>query len=114
MREVRVVKDQFLIDAELINRGAAAFALKEFQNLAAGSGEHGRFSSGGNIDRIVYATFRPRVVEGIEQLFGFDSGDGNDEIHRADKVRSRGCWGDWRRWRQWCSDRDRSFWRNTD
>ena len=87
VREVCVVKDQLLIGAELIDRRAAAFALKEFLNLAVSSGKHGSFSSGGNVDRIVNAAFGARGVEGVDQLFRFDSGDRDDEICCADEVR---------------------------
>jgi hypothetical protein len=84
---VCVVKDQLLIRAELIDRGAAAFALKELLNLAVSSGENGGFSSGGNIDRIVNAAFGACGVESVDQLFRPDSGDRNDEICYADESR---------------------------
>ena len=53
MREVRVVKDELLIGAELIDRGAAAFALKELLNLAVSGSKHGSFSSGWDVDCVV-------------------------------------------------------------
>lgn len=87
VREVGVVKDQFLVGAELIDRRAAAFALKEFLNLAVSSGKHGSFGGGGYVDRIVNAAFGACGVEGIDQLFRFDAGDGDDEICCADESR---------------------------
>src|SRR5215475_7701009 len=67
MREVRVVEDQFLIGAELIDRRAAAFAMEELLNLAVGGSKYGCFSGGGNVDRIVNAAFGTRGVEGVDQ-----------------------------------------------
>ena len=85
VREVGIVKDQFLVGAELIDRRAAAFALKELLNFAVSSSQDGSFSSSGNVNRIVNAAFRARGVEGVDQLFRPDSGDRNDEICCADK-----------------------------
>lgn len=87
VREVRVVKDQFLIGTELIDRRAAAFALKEPLNLAVTSGKDGSFSGCGNIDGIVYAAFGTCGVKGVDQLFRSDAGNWDDEICCADKVR---------------------------
>ena len=86
MRKVRVVIDELLVRAELIDGRAAAIAMKEFQNLPICCGKHGSFSGRGNIDRVVHASFGTRFVERIDQLLGFNSGDGNDEVHSADKV----------------------------
>lgn len=87
VREVGVVKDQFLVGAELINGCAAAFALKELLNLAVSSSQDGSFSSSGNVNRVVNAAFGARGVEGVDQLFRPDSGDRNDEICCADESR---------------------------
>ncbi len=78
MREVGVIKNEFLIGAELIDRSAAAFALEELQNFAVSGGENGRFRGRGDVDRIVRTAFRSRIREGVEQLFGTDTGDGDD------------------------------------
>src|SRR5215211_2258974 len=105
MCEVSVVKDQILVRVKLIDRDAAAFALEELDDLAICGSNYGSFGGCGDIDRVVYAAFGARIVEGVEQLFWSNSGNGNDEIHCADKIR-RG-WG-WRFcWWQRCSDRDR-------
>ena len=87
VREVRVIKDQLLIGAELIDRCTAAFALKELLNLAVSGGKDGSFSSSGDVDRIVNTAFGARGVKGVDQLFRFDSSDRNDEIYCADEVR---------------------------
>lgn len=86
MRKVCVVEDHFLIGTELIDGRAAAFALKELLNLAVGGGEDGSFSGCGNVDGIVYAAFRARGVEGVDQLVRSNSGNRDDEICCADKV----------------------------
>ena len=86
MREVRVVEDHFLIRTELIDRRAAAFALKELLNLAVSSGKDWSFSRSGNVDGVVHAAFGARRVEGVDQLFRSDSGDRDDEICCADEV----------------------------
>ena len=87
VREVRVVEDQFLIGAELIDRRAAAFALKELLNLAVSGGKDGSFSSSGDVDRVVNTAFGARGVKGVDELFRTDSGDRNDEICCSDEVR---------------------------
>ena len=87
VREVRVVEDQFLIGAELIDGRAAAFALKELLNLAVSGGKDGSFSSGGDVDRVVNTAFGTRGVKGVDQLFRPDSGDRDDEICCAYEVR---------------------------
>ena len=86
MREVRVVKDHFLIGADLIDRRATAFALEELLNLAVSSGKDGSFGRSGNVDRIVNAALGARGVEGIDQLIWSNSRDRNDEICCSDKV----------------------------
>jgi hypothetical protein len=90
---VSVVKDQILVRVELIDRGATAFALKELDDLAICGSEYGSFSRRHNVDCVVYAAFGACVVKSVNQLFWFNSGNRNDEIHRADKIRA-----DWR-WR---------------
>ena len=84
-REVCVVEDQFFVGAELIDGRTAAFALKEFLNLAVCCGKYGSFSSGGNVDGVVNAAFRARCVKGVDELFRADSGDRDNEICRADE-----------------------------
>ena len=83
MREVRVVEDHFLIGADLIDRRATAFALEELLNLAVSSGKDGSFGRSGNVDRIVNAALGARGVEGIDQLFRPDTGDGNNKIRSS-------------------------------
>ena len=78
MREVRVVKDEFLVGAKLIDRCAAAFALEKLQDFAVGGGKDRRFRGRGNIDGIVRTTFRSGVREGVEQLFRSDTCNRDD------------------------------------
>jgi len=87
VREVCVIKDHFLIGAELVNRRAAAFTLEEFLNFAICCRKDGSFSSSGNVDRIVNAALGARGVEGVDQLIRSNSGDRDDEICCADEVR---------------------------
>jgi len=61
--QMAVIEDQFLVRAQLINCCSAAFALKEFNNLAIGSSYDWRSRRGRNIDSIVHATF----VAGIRE-----------------------------------------------
>ena len=91
-RQVSVVEDQILVSIELIDRDAAAFALKELDDLAICGSEYGSFSRRHDIDCVVYATFRARIVVSVDQLFRFDSGNGNDEVYCAEKIRIDGSW----------------------
>src|ERR1043165_5226927 len=66
VREMRVIVDELLVRGELIDRGAAAFALKEFDDLAVGSGDDGSFRRSDYIDGVVRSAFRSCVGVRVE------------------------------------------------
>ena len=55
--EMSVVKDEFLIRAQLIDCRATALALKKSDNLSIARRQHRSSSWGHDIDGIVYASF---------------------------------------------------------
>src|SRR6185503_9348866 len=67
-REVCVIENEIPVCVELINRRAAALAVKEFENLAVCGGEYGCFSGCHYIDRVVHTAFGAGVVEGVDEL----------------------------------------------
>src|SRR5437773_3984727 len=78
--EVCVVVDELTISAHLINRGATAFARKEFHDGSVRRGNYGGAPRSRDINRIMNASFRARLREGISQLFGPHSDHWNDQI----------------------------------
>ena len=85
-REMSVIKDQILVCVELIDRCATFLALEELNDLAVCGSQDGSFSRRHNVDRVMYAAFGACVVESVDQLFWFNSGNGDDEIRAADEV----------------------------
>ena len=55
--QMSVVKDQFPIDAQLVDGRAAAFALEEFDDLAIGGGHDWSSRGRGNIDSVMHTAF---------------------------------------------------------
>src|ERR1041384_3812489 len=86
VREVSVIEDELLVGGELIDRRAALFALKEFQDLAVGSSEDGSFSRSHNIDGVVRSTFGACVGVCVEQLIRTHAGNRNNQRHATDKI----------------------------
>ena len=87
--EVSVVKDQLLVRIELIDRGAAAFALKEFHDVTICCRQDRRACGRRNVDRVMHAAFGSCLVEGVYQLVWSDAGNGNDQLYFAHKIRRR-------------------------
>lgn len=63
--QVRVVEDEPLVGAELVNRVAAALAGEEPGDLAIGSCEHRRAARRHDVNRIVNALRRTRIVVSV-------------------------------------------------
>src|SRR6185369_4676612 len=103
-----VIEDELLVRGELIDRRAALFALEEFQDLAVGSSEDGRFGGSRYIDGVMLSAFRSCVGIGVDQLIRTDTCNRDNQIHAADKI--GGLWIRSRRLcrRKWSSDSDRS------
>src|SRR5918912_633830 len=80
MIQMGVVEDRFVVSAELIKGRAAGLALKEFHDAAIGCGEDRRAARGWNVYRVVCAPFGAGLLKGIAQLFGPDTGDGNQKL----------------------------------
>ena len=59
--QVRVVVNELVVCAQLVNGRATAVALKKFQNGSVGDGEHRCSFGRGNINRVVNAAFGPGV-----------------------------------------------------
>ncbi len=87
--EVRVVEHELLVGAELIDRGAAAFALEEFDDFAVGGRDDSSACGRGNIDRVVDARLRTRVGKRVRQLIRSDANDRNDQFQSSDKTLGR-------------------------
>jgi len=56
--EVSVIEHELFIGRQLVNCDAAAIAVKELDDLAIGGRDDGRSGRCGNIDRVVYTSFR--------------------------------------------------------
>lgn len=76
--QVSVIEHELSVTVELIDCGAAALALKKFDNLAIGRCNDRRAGRRWDIDRIVRPTFRTRISKSIEQLFGLHAGNRNN------------------------------------
>src|SRR6266508_197356 len=63
--QMGVIEDQFFVWAELVDCGAAAFTLEEFNNLAIRSSHDWRSRWGRNIDSVVNATFGAGIGERV-------------------------------------------------
>src|SRR5215213_2583151 len=111
-REVGVVEDEVMVCTELIDGRAAAVAVEELENFTICGSEYGCFSRGGNVDSVVYAAFRARVVEGVKQLIRAHTGDRDDQVNLSDEVFGCGCWS----WfgREWRAHSDRITGREID
>ena len=68
--QVRVVKHEAAVATQLINGGATAIAVKEFNDGAVRCGDHGSSEWRGNIDGIMYPAFGAGFGKRIVQLIG--------------------------------------------
>ena len=83
--QVRIVKDEPAISAQLINGRAATIAVKKFHDGSVRGGDHGSSERRWNIDRVMNPPFRTRVRKCVAQLIGPHTGDRNDQLGwRAD------------------------------
>ena len=88
--QVRVVKDESAVSAQLINGRAATIAVKEFDDGAVRRGDDGGSERRGNIDRVMNPAFCPRVRKCVVQLIGPDTGYRNNQLWwRAGNCRRR-------------------------
>lgn len=84
--QVSIVKNQLLVGAELVDRGAAAFTLEQLGDLSIRGCQHRCARWRRNIYRVVSATFRSCVGKRVQQLVWFDAGNRNYEFKCADKT----------------------------
>ena len=87
--KVRIVKHQFLIGAELVNRCSTTFTLEELYDLAIGDSHNRGSGSSRNIDGIVDTSFGARVGEGVAQLVRPYAGHRNNQFQGADIISFR-------------------------
>src|SRR5882762_8906235 len=67
--KMSVIKDQFLVRAELIDCRSTAVALKQSQNFSVARRHHRSSRWSHDIDGVVCTSFRARVSKGVLQLF---------------------------------------------
>ena len=77
--QVRIVKDEPAISAQLINGRAATIAVKKFHDGSVRGGDHGSSERRWNIDRVVDPAFGTRFRKCIAQLIGPHTGDRNNQ-----------------------------------
>ena len=78
--QVRVVKDESAVSAQLINGRAATIAAKEFNDGSVRRGDDGSSKRRGNVDRVMDPAFCARVRKCIAQLIGADTGYWNNQL----------------------------------
>ena len=84
-----VIKDQLLIDTQLVDGRAATIALEQTNNLSISYSVNWCSHRRRYIYRIVYASFRTGIRKSVEQLLGSDASDGNDKFHLSGKSNLR-------------------------
>ena len=77
--QVRIVKYEPAISAQLINGRAATIAVKKFHDGSVRGGDHGSSERRWNIDRVVDPAFGTRFRKCIAQLIGPHTGDRNNQ-----------------------------------
>ena len=87
--KVCVIKDELLIDTQLIDGRAATIALEQTNNLSISDSVNWCSHRRRYIYRIVYASFRTGIRKGVEQLLGSDARNGNDKFHLSSKSNLR-------------------------
>ena len=81
--QVRIVKDESAVGAQLINGRAATIAVKEFNDGSVRRGDHGSSERRWNIDRVMDPAFCSRIGKCIAQLIGPNPGDRNNQSWRS-------------------------------
>ena len=80
--QVRIVKNESAVTAQLIDGGAAPIAVKEFNDGAVRRGNDRGSERRGNIDRVMDPPFCARVRKRVAQLIGPHTGDRNNQLWR--------------------------------
>lgn len=80
--EMRVVVDKLVVSAQLIDRGSASFALKQFHDGSVRSRDYGRPPRRGNINRIMNAPFGTTLGKRVTQLVWSYPSDWNNQVVR--------------------------------
>jgi len=78
--QVRVVKDEPAVSAQLINGRAAPIAVKKFHDGSVRGGDHGSSERRWNIDRVMNPAFGTRFRKCIAQLIGPHTRDRNNQL----------------------------------
>lgn len=78
--QVRVVKNESAVSAQLINGRAATIAVKEFQDGSIRGGDHGSSECRWNVDRVMNSAFGACIRKCIAQLIGPHASDRNDQL----------------------------------
>src|SRR5437870_5837567 len=86
--QVRIVKDEPAISAQLINGRAATIAVKKFHDGSVRGGDHGSSERRWNIDRVMNPAFGTRFRQCIAQLIWSHTSDRNNQ--RWWRVGNRG------------------------
>ncbi len=88
--QVRIVKYESAVSAQLINGRAATIAVKEFHDSTVRGGDNGSSERRWNIDRVMHPVFGTRFRKCIAQLIGPHTGDRNNQLWwRADDCGRR-------------------------
>ena len=78
--QVRIVKDESAVSAQLVNGRAATVAVKEFNDGSVRRSDNRSSKRRWNIDRIMNPAFCTRIRKRIAQLIGAHSGDRNNKM----------------------------------